>query len=433
MDEFLTTLVAAAVELDMDKVQLDNGANCHVLNNKKYFTNILDHAGVNLSGVYNNVYKFECSGDTRYGPAYYSPTARNILSQSLLEKNGFYSSPVRSGEDGVIKGWKLSRGNEEMNFSLQNGIFVSSVVGMDTSEDATSVDAPPMIDLPVAPPELDTPPMEVLDQSVSEEIPDQASQDPIWFSKNLARNLTKLEREKMSIVTELHAALGHPSLSTMKKAIQCGVINNTILTARDIDIYKELFPTCRGCLQGKMRAPSQVAYDPPSGALIGQYWEADLAFLNSKTVLILVEILSNFIIVFTILNKREASIGAASKIWHSYLASRFSKAYISGKIIVRTDRELALQALGNVERVAAEEHASRVEAQIRVLKERCRSILFSLDYHLPYELYDSLMKFVGQIKNYLPATVNGLESPMGIVVELNLVKFTVYLETNMKS
>lgn len=139
-------------------------------------------------------------------------------------------------------------------------------------------------------------------------------------------------------------------------------------------------------------------------------------FIGQRKYVVLVEVISNFAITIPVSTRHEGALSRAAKVWHTYLDSFFK----TKTVLVYADRESALQALAGshptigitVDRTAAENHANRVESLIRVIKERCRSIIHSLPYKLPAPLVDNLVRHIVVLRNYCPATTGSTETPM---------------------
>ena len=125
--ECLTDLVVSPAVARDSLVQLDNGANVHVLSDANFFKNepttatkeakiigLIGDAPMSMSKIGETV---------AFGPSYYNERTRNILSQSKLEDQGYTTSPIKNGN--VTTAWKVARNGSSMKFIRQNGIFVA--------------------------------------------------------------------------------------------------------------------------------------------------------------------------------------------------------------------------------------------------------------------------------------------------------------------
>ncbi len=424
-------VVAAGKESDdvQSSLQLDNGANTNILNNPNFFEGGPQplERPVHISGIYSKGSNaIAMGGQTKhFGFAYFEPTARNIISQHRVEMMGYRTTPVKNNNNITIA-WKIQKGNINIHFPLKNGIFERPVprfmiaaATRSASQPAQSTVLPDHLPLAAAsPPEVEEEP----DASPAADIPSDSTpeQEPSSdrpYSTNLGRKLTKAEEEKVNMMLKLHVTLGHPGRAAETKLISGGHLLNCPLTTKDIDLCYELHPTCMGCLKGKMRAPASPAFSPPTGAIMGQYWEGDIMFIGPRRYVILVEVLSNFAISIPVTTRHESAISNAAKVWQSYLRSYFNVSNVT----VYTDREGGLRGLASisnndlavvVQRAPTEGHANRVEVLIRTIKERSRSIIFSLPYKLPNALLDYLVRFIVQMKNILPATNVATDTPL---------------------
>ncbi len=468
IDELLYNVVVARSGKSFDtSIQLDNGANAHILNDKRFFENGPMHLRktIDISGIYaTGNYPITKGGMTKsFGFSFYDPRCRNILSQSRLEKDGYTTHAIKNGT--LTVAWEVSKGDKKFRFCIDNGIYVATtnevlIAAMmtrkstlnaritETNSEPLASTAPP-IPVPETPlTAVDdtiiqqiseptsglqtalTPPISgVVDQtsSVTEPIaesgnnevePSEPSQDGRPYVPSLGRRLTKAEETRVNAVGALHVTLGHAGRATELKAISGGHILSCPITAKDIQIYYEIAPPCIGCLKGKMRQPPSIPFSPPSGAKVGAYWEADICYIGPRRYIILVEVISGFALSIPVATRHELSINHAAKVWHTFIGSYFSPS----EITVYTDREAALQGLATggpvpilVTRTPAETHANRAEVLIRTIKERARSVIFSLPYKLPSAVVDYLVRYIVNMKNYLPSTTKSDETPLEIV------------------
>lgn len=127
--EEVVVLTAAEYATPTDVVQLDNGANRHIFNNLRLFkTPPTDlNSDVRITGVFRNApLHVTKEGETYgFGRAYYDPLARNLLSQSSLEYDGFRTTPLKLNRQRphMITAWEVSSNDTTVTFELRNGIF----------------------------------------------------------------------------------------------------------------------------------------------------------------------------------------------------------------------------------------------------------------------------------------------------------------------
>ena len=497
-----------------DTVQLDNGANQHIINDGSMLNGqiyklpsklIIHTAGSNFN--------IEYGGDTIFGEALYSKTSRKILSYNILQQNGYQITPINK----IIKGnqittsYIIKKNNIGLQFHLDNGIYIAKLDNVvkfinhqknnkaisisvatrnnpydlpnntdksrtleenmkldhtndilyeanenivnndvemdidndlieknDISDQRTNMDTindvgptletenfpsqqnPDVVNVEISNGELEEPSDENSNgpnfEARIQNLDPTANGDPRYVP-SLGRNLTKQEEYKIGLVHKLHQALAHAGKLTEKKLVQEGHLLNSELTSRDVDIYYELFPTCEGCLKGKMRMPPQIAFTPPTGAPTGGYYEMDIGYFGDKIFLLIVEVISGYVKIFHLPNRKSILVDAAAKSFYKFHQTHFPKV---NKIFIRCDREKVFEVFKNsipdieISRTSAEGHANRAEVCIKILKERARSILYSLGYNFPPSLYNYLLDYVTELKNYLPKTTNS-ETPQEIV------------------
>ncbi len=413
-------------------MQLDNGANTHILNDRKLFLEEpkLLQEPVSVSGVFNqgNTSLTRKGITKHFGEAYYEPDARNIISQSKLEKLGFRTEPIRRGN--IIHAWNVSKGELKLKFKLRNGIFEGPIdpvlIAAITTSEANDTNSRGDTDedntgAPSGAENTDTTVTVQHEPQTNDEArpsnPEPNSGRP--YSTKLGRHLTKAEEERVNLAKIMHENLGHQGRAHESRMLKGGHLTNCKLCEKDLDIYYEIIPNCPGCLKGKMRAPGSIAFKPPTGAKLGEFWEGDIMFLGPNKYLVVVEVISNFAYTIPIKTRHDNALSQARKIWNTHLSSRFNV----NKVVVYTDREGGLQGLnGNINGISVsvlkaptEGHANRAEVLIRIIKERSRSILYSLPYKLPKACLDYLIKYVVQIKNLSPATTNAESTPAEVV------------------
>lgn len=515
--------IIASVESNDQSVQLDNGANRHIFNEERlFFDEPTENRSVNLYTVFSNSpTSVTRGGMTAFGEALYHSSSRNILSQSILEDEGFSIEPIRQtiGGNRITAAWRVRKGTIDLLFQRTNGIFLAPIQSLLNVSRPSAISAtmttrsmaqiaandepydaninntvddqiyinPGDNDLNIVDNTLniadnidnsvkviedyvesnDNDAMEIdvgksndnidkidinnmseihpnidIDSNVNVggiendnptyldfgsrqfSLPPTANGDPRYVP-SLGRAITKLEESKLSKIHKIHAATGHAGKLTERALVDGGHVLNTDLTARDVDLYYEMFPTCLACVKGKSRLPPQVAYKIPTGALIGQYWELDIGFFGCRAFLLMVEVLSGFVTTYFLPSRKEASVVKAVDSWNALLRKNFHAASQAG-IHLRCDREKVFKvfeahAAVQIERTSAEGHACRAEVLIRIIKERARAIIDSLPYTLPPARYSDLIDYIATMKNFLPKTIqDSLTTPYEAVAGLKI-------------
>lgn len=511
--------VIGAVNIrDQSYVQLDNGSNSNILNDRDFFDADPVPSDRSFVGVYaDSPRKLGMVGDARgLGRSYFDVNARNILSQSRLEEEGYDLAMIKDPRSPhITRSWILSKSGHRVTFDLCDGIFYASkqevmkmlrnlnpeVIAVTTRGNPMGIPNNTMLSTTMPPPtietvddamevieepsheyelphdllqsdvhtynqglELHTPELQshdvhmytdglelqvssnehsvaqnVSNERLQEEIHDDSLQDSIktttrdpFYVPSLGRRLTRAEETKYGKAANLHVATGHAGKATEIQLLQGAHLLNTDLTPNDVRIYHEISGTCLGCVKGKFTMPKQLQWEIRTGALIGEYWELDNGFFGDKAYLILVEVVTNYVIVYPLASRKATAIHPIALQWLGFLTKTFPRLFdttVDGSpvtIKVRSDREAAFNVFASVvrpvqmSRTSAEGHASRVEVFIRILKERARSIMYSLPYRLPSSRFNDLINYIIDVKNYLPSTVKATSTPMEVIFSKRL-------------
>ena len=251
---------------------------------------------------------------------------------------------------------------------------------------------------------------------LTEEQPQKPIHEPIQsnplggglYSATLNRHLTKEEIRKMRVVGELHLALNHEGKQGMKRLVSRGHLLENELTSADIDLYYEVKPPCIGCIQALMKQPPNDPFPIPTGSLTGQYWELDIMFLGETITMILAECITNLVWQHALASRSARAVKSAVESWDNFLKKVFPRAYASGTITIRSDREkvFTLFEIGipavRLSRTSAEGHANRAEAMIKKIKMKFKATILSLPYTLPSKLYSDLIVHTVRVINCMP-------------------------------
>lgn len=496
-------VVSTAQTSDRLFVQLDNGSNTHIFNSLAFFVNKPVPSDRSFVGVYaDSPKKLGMVGEAHaFGRAYYDASARNIISQSRLEEEGFDMCMIKDiSNPRVTTAWSMSKGGKTVTFFLSDGIFYAptsqiilmaqtlqtAVVAVSTRGNPFGIPNSSMLptSLPLSEPiheaepdamdidEFETPvdpilpiidqPLDVHTHSNGFELSDPDNfVDPVFptttalpsstfihhqvqeatqlvppstipfYVPSLGRRLTRLEEGRYTKAANLHIASGHAGRATEMQLLQGCHLLNTDLTPADIKIFHEISGACLGCVKGKMLMPRQVEWEIRSGALVGEYWELDLGYFGCKTYVIMVEVVTNFAVLYPIMNRKATTLLPIAQQWKQLLIKTMPRLFdptVDGSVTIKIkcDREIAFNVFESVvrpvhmARTSAEGHASRVEVLIRILKERARAIIYSLPYKLPASRYGDLISFIIDMKNYLPSTTKSPSTPMEAIFSKRL-------------
>ena len=194
----------------------------------------------------------------------------------------------------------------------------------------------------------------------------------------------------------------------LKKDLDNNLFPNTYLTSRDLENGERLYGPCPGCVEGKMKAPSEPTSTSPPATTIGERLHADLKELPEKTIggnnqmLIVVDEKSSMtMIVLLPSKKKEALCGAWDQVIAAYNASGHTVKQVT------TDHEITLISCrthlgGRGVRLTTHPaglHEKRVERKIQELGNHVRSIKASLSYELPARLEGELWSHAAHFLN----------------------------------
>jgi hypothetical protein len=466
--------------------QIDNGANASFVGSLELYEETPVDSNRTYLGVHaGQPMKLGKVGKTVFGIAYLNPTSRNILAVCKLTQEGFSVTYILGENGRDYTACLLEKGKHQLRCNAIDGLFYASydevkefatkvadehaVVAVTTrgnpfgipndtqhstamepiiENESVDMDIEDTVALPdevtYIEPTEDAP---YLEPSTKESVPEHGdisqvsdkaqdiakttaspvpTTDPT-YCLSLKRHLTLAEQQKQVKAALLHAATGHAGKATEKLLLDGGHLMEPTLFPKDMDIYHEMKGACLGCLKGKMTMPPSIPWTIRTGALIGEYWEMDLGFFGGHTYAVLVEVVTNYTVVYRLQNRNSSSLAHAAQQWNNLLRKSFPQLFQPGEngahtmIKMKTDRENAFKTFESavnplvLDRTSAEGHASRVEVAIRIIKERARSVMYSLPYKLPALLFDRLINYVVDIKNFLPSTLKSSHTAWGQV------------------
>jgi hypothetical protein len=201
---------------------------------------------------------------------------------------------------------------------------------------------------------------------------------------------TKEDKERAEETQKLHERLAHPSEEVLKNMLNSGNILNTHLTAKDVDKYRSIVGTCKGCAIGKMTRQSQPESLTPVAENIGDLLHMDIVFFAGQTYLLSSDDHSNHILSIKMENKEvDTVVEAIHLICDIYTQHGFTVKEI------RTDAEAVfIAATGDIHRMgvkhsttAPDHHEVNIERMVRTIKEKTRALIHNLPYQLPKMLY----------------------------------------------
>lgn len=232
---------------------------------------------------------------------------------------------------------------------------------------------------------------------------------------------------------ELSKRLGYPSSQDLQSMLRRGVINNSPVTAQDVQRAERLYGPEVASLKGKTKAVKPTVIKPiplPKYVVTELTMLCDLMYIEGDPYLVSVTKPLGLLMVSDLMGSRskEHIRDSLDHQLREYLAREFIIT------VIWTDREGAIIALRNdlmevgirVEPVTASRHVPGIEVRIRIIKERCRAILNSLPFLLPRSLLKYLVMYVTSRINLIPSEavrtdhVSPREAFLGRRVDFNI-------------
>jgi hypothetical protein len=233
--------------------------------------------------------------------------------------------------------------------------------------------------------------------------------------KNNASKYTKREVKDAEKARDLMRKIGDPSPESMCERLRLGKIKSTEVTPSDvwrsIAIWGKSIETIKGKTTSHQAPVVKVERLPVDEVQKNQELQVDMMYVDKVAFLLGVLVPMKYIFLAPVMSRAQKEIWPALKKFITLPRSRGITVDV-----VRTDLEGAVMAseadiasLGcSLNPGGAKEAVPVVERTIRTIKERCRGIINSLPYTLPYFLIAALCIFVVQRLNMFPSstTVN---------------------------
>jgi len=236
---------------------------------------------------------------------------------------------------------------------------------------------------------------------------------------------TSQQVQRARAARALHQRLGHPSDTHLIHGLDHGAYLECTTTSNDVRLAHSILGKCPGCAIGKATEDPSPPSTSERAAEPGTKLHMDIAFVNGRPYLVTVDDHSGCISLNRMNNKSRQSIELAiSKIIAKYNSFGHKvRTILCDREIVFTAAEMYANSQGvQLLRSGPGRHAKRAERAIRTLKEKFRSVLYSLPYRLPSVLYAPLLEDIAQDCNLVPTTASGARTPREVVTG---VKFNV--------
>jgi hypothetical protein len=367
-----STILAAAKKLPQNYVLLDSCGSTNLFFNRNLLTNLRKASySIVIDGIQKTSKPVIASmeGDTLFGTTHYSPDCRgNILSFAVTRDRCFdiryektpdkhYVQMVENGPVYVFKRWE--------------NIYVH-----DTNSEESIIESMPI------------------------------------FASSVAENAAKYTKREVKAAAEareLMRKLGDPSAASIAESLKMGRIANTNLTAddvwRSIDIWGRTSQSIKGKTTSHQAPTVKIQRVPVDEVQKHQELQVDLMYVDKVCFLLGVLIPLKYVFLAPLPSKAKGQLWSVLRKYISIPRSRGLKVDV-----IRTDPESAVVALETEINEAGcqlnpggrGEAIPVVEREIRTIKERCRGIINTLAYTLPYCLVAALCIYVVQRLNMFP-------------------------------
>ena len=231
-------------------------------------------------------------------------------------------------------------------------------------------------------------------------------------SETIRYSHTPKQIQRANEIKKLHYLLDHPSNLALRQALKHGCIINTNLVPEDISLYEEICGECPHCIAGKMHRESYKSSNSMAASVIGERIHMDLKPYRTSQyggytfLLLTVDEFSGYLFATSLKTKSgTADIFPAIL---SVIAWYKSHNHIVKEILM--DSESSFVTLKNEIRALGiqpyyttpYQHAQRMERYVQTINCRIRSIISSLSYNLPENLYSQVLYEVLDQMNLVP-------------------------------
>jgi len=219
---------------------------------------------------------------------------------------------------------------------------------------------------------------------------------------NQVDSLTKRDFDKVEIIKKLYNKLAFPSDKTVENIIKNKSIIGLDVDLNDFKNYKKIYNDRFENIRGKSTKVSN-SYIPISNEMRAKMIKdrvvdlaLDIFYLHGYVFIIVANLAFDLANVRVLKNRSSAEIHAAlTEFINIYKAYKWGirKIYTDEEKGVLANKDILLEVGILLEQVAPGTHVSVAERKIRVIKERCRSIVASIKYPLPLRLVPWLVLF----------------------------------------
>ena len=248
-----------------------------------------------------------------------------------------------------------------------------------------------------------------------------------WISKNadvmnnhsfigssIYTTYSKEELSRINKIMIIHTSLSHCSDNTLNSMLKNKILGD--LSPEDLRNARNLHGKCQSCIRGKL------ILDKPSGNKNRINEEGvvhiDIMYIDKYLYLIGVDEKTGYLTASPIINKsKEQLLKAINQLINEY--SSFNKKIHRlcsdrEKGVISIKNDLAKQGI-SLYLSAADSHDSRIERQIRTIKDKLRSTIYGMEYKIPRSWLKYMVRYVISSQNLVPNNKTKHISPFEVI------------------
>lgn len=235
-------------------------------------------------------------------------------------------------------------------------------------------------------------------------------------------------------IRDIHHQLGHPSNSVLSALLDNNSIIGIDLTSRDVENSRLLFGKCKGCMLGKTTNKKMPTSNSEHTDIIGKILHMDIIYFGEITkkqlYLLTIDEATGYI---TLHYMKDRSSDTLVKVVSDAITIYRAYGRITSKVCA--DSETGITAIKDklaffkIEMIqnSAGEHEKRSERMVRTIREKSRSLAFSLPFALPSMLNYYLINFIVQSINLTPNVHTKHRCPVTLITGNKIKKEQIEL------
>ena len=350
-------IVLVSAKHDKNIVYLDSGASNHIFSNEKLFERVIDTVPIKINGVIGSV-NINQGGNTIFGPAYYLPNGPNVLSIGKLIESGHKVVFDTNNKIFIVNIFNLNKKLIKLRFSALNNLFILNI-----------------------------------DQNIEYNI-----YENVLVTSNEICTPTSVNEDD---IMECHVRYGHINADTLIKCM------DTNLNISDIN---KILSKCVNCWCGRETKPimRKKGTKPSVVSNIGDKVHVDIFYIDKQPFMLCVDEFSKYLHVIKLKSRQYDDVHECiDKILRRYKLFKYDiKMLITDneKSILSLEEDL-LEKKVQISAIAPNTHVKLAEVNIKLIKNKMRTMLSDLPYFFPLLLLRFLVSTACRSRNI--RNVNG--------------------------